>query len=54
VSLDAGMEASESEGKPLSGKFELEDGNPQLSVYTEKASKFSEVHETRTTTVTLD
>jgi uncharacterized membrane protein YkoI len=43
VSLDAGLKASEREGKPISGKFELEDGRLQLSVYTEKASKFYEV-----------
>ncbi len=43
VSLDAGLKASEREGKPISGKFELEDGKLQLSVYTEKAGKFYEV-----------
>ena len=48
------MKASESEGKPISGKFELDEGKLQLSVYTEKARKFYEVHETRTATVTLD
>ncbi len=43
VSLDAGLRASEREGKPISGKFELEDGKLQLSVYTMKAAKFYEV-----------
>lgn len=43
VSLDAGLKASEREGKPISGKFEFEDGKLQLSVYTEKAGKFYEV-----------
>lgn len=43
VSLDAGLKASEREGKPISGKFELDEGKLQLSVYTEKASKFYEV-----------
>ena len=35
--------ASESQGKPISGKFEVEDGKLQLSVYTMKGDKFSEV-----------
>src|SRR5437763_5343827 len=43
VSLEAGLRASESEGKPISGKFEIEDGKFQLSVYTVKGSQFFEV-----------
>ena len=43
VSLDQGLKASESEGKPISGKYELEDGALQLSVYTTKGHQFSEV-----------
>jgi hypothetical protein len=43
VSLDQGLKASEREGKPISGKFEMEDGALQLSVYTMKGDKFSEV-----------
>jgi hypothetical protein len=43
VSLDQGLKASESEGKPISGKYELEDGALQLSVYTMKDDQFSEV-----------
>ncbi len=43
VSLDQGLKASEREGKPISGKFELEDDALQLSVYTMKADEFSEV-----------
>ena len=39
VALDAGLKASEREGKPISGKFELDEGKLQLSVYTEKAGK---------------
>jgi hypothetical protein len=35
--------ASEREGKPISAKFEVEDGKLQLSVYTMKGDKFSEV-----------
>lgn len=43
VSLEEGLRASEREGTPISGKFEIEDGKLQLSVYTMKADKFSEV-----------
>ena len=43
VSLGAGLTASASEGKPISAKFEVEDGKLQLSVYTVKDGQFSEV-----------
>ena len=43
VSLEAGLRASEAEGKPISGKFEIEYGKFQLSVYTVKDGQFSEV-----------
>ena len=43
VSLDKGLAASEKEGRPISGKFEVEHGKLQLSVYTMKGDKFSEV-----------
>jgi|SRR5262249_7705278 len=43
VSLEKGLAASESQGKPISGKYEVEDGKLQLSVYTMKGDKFSEV-----------
>ncbi len=43
VSLDQGLKASEREGKPISGKYELGDGALQLSVYTMKGDQFSEV-----------
>lgn len=43
VTLEKGLSASESQGKPISGKFEVEDGKLQLSVYTMKGEKFSEV-----------
>src|SRR5882672_3688871 len=43
VSLNQGLKASEREGTPISGKFEMEDGALQLSVYTMKGDKFSEV-----------
>lgn len=43
VSLQQGFVASEREGQPISGKFEIEDGKLQLSVYTVKEGKFFEV-----------
>ena len=43
VSLNQGLLASAHEGTPISVKFEMEDGKLQLSVYTMKADKFSEV-----------
>ena len=43
VSLNQGLLASAHEGNPISAKFEVEDGKLQLSVYTMKADKFSEV-----------
>jgi len=43
VSLQQGLSASAKNGKPISGKFEVEDGKLQLSVYTAKGDAFSEV-----------
>jgi hypothetical protein len=43
VSLAKGLTASVREGTPISGKFELEEGKLQLSVYTMKGDAFSEV-----------
>ena len=43
VSLKQGIVASEPKGKPISAKFEVEDGKLQLSVYTAKGGGFSEV-----------
>jgi hypothetical protein len=44
VPLDRGLKSSEREGKPISGKYELEKGALQLSVYTEKGPySFKEV-----------
>jgi len=43
VSLQQGLMASEREGRPISGKFEAEESNFQLSVYTSKEGKFFEV-----------
>jgi len=43
VSLQEGLKVAESEGQPISGKFEVNEGHLQLSVYTAKDGKFSEV-----------
>lgn len=43
VSLSHALQASEGEGKPISAKFEMEDGKLQISIYTMKNGKFSEV-----------
>jgi len=43
VSLQQGFTASEREGQPISGKFEMDEGKLQLSVYTAKEGKFYEV-----------
>jgi len=53
VSLQRGVTASAKEGKPISAKYEVEDGKLQLSVYTMKGDAFSEVivdHKTGTVT----
>jgi hypothetical protein len=43
MSLEAALSAAATAGKPISAKYEVEDGKLQLSVYTEKDGKFSEV-----------
>ena len=43
VPLERGLTASANEGKPISAKYEVEDGKLQLSVYTMKGDNFSEV-----------
>src|SRR6266705_724226 len=43
VSLEQGLSASTQVGKPISAKFEIEDGELQLSIYTAKGDTFSEV-----------
>src|SRR5438093_2559102 len=43
ISLQRGLAASTKEGKPISGKYEVEYGKLQLSVYTAKGDAFSEV-----------
>ena len=37
--LESGLIASSTQGIPLSGKYEIDDGSFQLSVYTVKADK---------------
>ena len=43
VSLEQGLSAAASTGTPISAKFEVENNNLQLSVYTMKGDQFSEV-----------
>ena len=43
VTLQQGLAAAPQQGRPISAKFEVEDGNLLLSVYTAKDGKFSEV-----------
>jgi hypothetical protein len=44
VTLEQGLAASKKNGKPVSAKFEIDNGKPQLSVYTIKdGSKYFEV-----------
>ena len=43
TSLEQGLRAGEKSGKPISAKFEIEDGKLQLSIYTMTADTFSEV-----------
>ena len=43
VNLQQGLAASEQQGQPISAKFEVDEGKLQLSVYTVKEGKFSEV-----------
>src|ERR1700680_3622478 len=43
VTLQQGLKASERQGKPISAKFEIEHGQLQLSVYTQKGKDFFEV-----------
>jgi hypothetical protein len=43
VTLQQGLTAAESQGRPISGKFEADEGHFQLSVYTAQDGKFSEV-----------
>src|SRR6266850_1311607 len=44
VTLEQGLATSKKSGKPVSAKFEIENGKPQLSIYIVKdGTKYSEV-----------
>jgi hypothetical protein len=43
ISLAKGLAAAQARGKPISGKFEMEDGKLQLSTYTAGKGKYWEV-----------
>ena len=43
VPLERGLAASASHGRPISAKFEMDEGKLQLSIYTMKGGKFFEV-----------
>ena len=43
VALAAGIEAASPTGKPISARYEVEDGKLQLSVFIEKDGAFTEV-----------
>jgi len=43
VSLEKGLTAAQRKGRPISGKFEIEDDKLQLSVYTASKGAFHEV-----------
>ena len=44
VTLEQGLAASKKNGKPVSAKFEIENGKPQLSIYTVRdGAKYFEV-----------
>jgi len=43
VTLEDALKASEAQGTPISAKYELEKGKLQLSVYTLKGDKYSEL-----------
>src|SRR6267142_4533282 len=44
VTLEQGLLTSKKNGKPISAKFEIENGKPQLSIYTVKdGSKYFEL-----------
>ena len=47
--LEKATKLSEREGKPLSAKYEIENGALQLSIYTMKGDRFSEVIVNHTT-----
>ena len=42
VTLQQGLTAAEQKGKPISGKFEVDEGHFALSVYTSQGGKYAE------------
>jgi hypothetical protein len=40
VTLEQGLAASKTNGKPVSAKFKIENGKPQLSIYTIRVKYF--------------
>jgi len=49
VALAAAIETASASGKPISARYEYEDGHLQLTVFVEKAGAFSEVFVDHTT-----
>ena len=43
VTLQQGLITGTDQSKPISAKYEIDEGTFQLSIYTEKAGKFSEI-----------
>ncbi len=43
VALARGLSAAAARGKPISGKYEIDNGKLQLSIYTEQGGHFQEV-----------
>lgn len=43
VTLEHALQTTASQGRPISAKFERQEGKLQLSVYTMKSGKFSEI-----------
>ena len=43
ITLQKGLAAAKSNGQPISGKFEVDEGHFQLTVYTAQGGKFAEV-----------
>ena len=43
ITLQQGLTASESKGKPISGKFEVDEGHFQLSIYISQGTALQEV-----------
>jgi len=48
VTLQQGLTAAEQKGRPISGKFEVDEGQFQLSVYTSKGASIRRISSTTT------